>query len=261
MRIVALLAISLPIALVAGCAGEPGPSPADAWPATTVPPEPGVLLLPDGTTVLAFTDCRQFHTYFPARAEDFHAQVPPGFSLVDDEAGVIMLRVEATGCEAGPGMLWITLPVVPPADLADANASHALAIEAYIDSGTTLAWLHAAGAHMTEACVCSVADAPSPLLADSFLADGEADDYTLQTALAPASGPFDGFRSWTYVTADGKAVARILADNEASVSRGLGTAVLAYTGPGGAPPAAPAEVAHVVDGLAFTWTAELLEVA
>ena len=270
MRTAAFLALALSTALLAGCATEPDEAPPTSDPATDAdasgPITPGVVALPGGKTALAFTDCRQFHTYFPARAEDFQSQAPEGFTLAADEAGTLTLRVEATACSAGPGgspagMLWITVPVVPPAALADVDASHSLAIEAYVDSDATLAWLRASGAALAEACVCAVAEAPSPLLADSFTADGDADDYTLQTALAQDTGPFDAFAGWTYFASDGKAVARLFSDNQESVNRGFGDAVLAYTGPGGAPPAIPGEIAHVVDGLSFTWTAEPLEVA
>lgn len=268
VRRATLLAVSLSIAFVAGCATEPvEESPRGGDPATEAPgAAPGIVALADGTTALAFSGCRQFHTYFPARAEDFQSQVPEGFTIVADDTDLFTLRVEATACSAGPSgaparMLWITVPVVPPADLADANASHSLAIEAYVDSRASLDWLEAAGSPLAEACACSAAEAPSPLMADSFTADGEDDDYTLQTALAGDAGPFGAFRGWTYIASDGKAVVRILADNQESTSRGLGTAVLTYTGPGGAPPAAPGTIAHVVDGLSFLWTAEPLEVA
>jgi hypothetical protein len=93
------------------------------------------------------------------------------------------------------------------------------------------------------------------------MVDGETDDYTLQTALAQDAGPFAAFRSWTYIAADGKAVARLLSDNQESTSRGFGSVVLAYAGSGGAPPATAGQIAHVVDGLAFTLTAEAIEVA
>lgn len=217
-------------------------------------------------SVLEFAACRQYHTYFSARAEDFQDQVPTGFALAADEAGLIGLRVEATACGAGPGdedmdMLWITVPVIPPQALADANASHALAIEAYVDSAAALAWLHDADAHVAEPCACVASEAPAPLLADAFTVDGESDDYSLQTALTSSRGPFAAFRGWTYVAVDGEAVVRILADNQESTNRGFGSVVLAYMGPGGAPPATPGQIAHVVEGLAFTWTAEPLAVA
>jgi hypothetical protein len=80
----------------------------------------------------------------------------------------------------------------------------------------------------------------------------------MQTALTPDSGPFDGYRSYAYVARDGQAVARLLETGAESTNRGFGSVVLHYSGPGGAPPAFPGEVAHEVEGLALTWTVEPL---
>lgn len=235
--------------LLSGCAGPaPVADASDPTPQESAPP---------GGEALSFAGCRQFHTAFPGLVASFEPLMPDGFTVRPDEAGLAQLQVIANSCTTGPGnSLWVRVPADPPAHLQDPQAASFVVIEAYLGAPAQ-AWAQAVGFHLAEPCVC-IAEAASdgPVLADTFVADGEQDHYVLRTALAMDDGPFPDYRSHLYLAGDGPATLRIVEEGWGATNRGLGTGALSYTGPGAAPPHSPGEAAHVIDGLGMTWTAE-----
>lgn len=254
------LAIALiPVIFLSGCAGnDPGTDlsgQSQYLEPTTTP----------SASLLEFVGCRQYHTYFPIRAEDAQPNIPDGFTLVVDDQGLSTLRVEATDCLTGPegvraASLWITLPVIPPSHLANASFGQQVAVESYIDNAAYLDQLHAWGATLAEPCACS-ATSPSDGGLDGFMSDGDQDDYTMQTALSPGGGSFPAEASMVYIAKDGQAIGRLVINNAESTTRGFGGVVLAYVGPGAAPPAFPGQIAHVVQDLSYSLAFETIEVA
>lgn len=239
MRIPFLVAV---LAILAGCTSPPNEPDATA----ASPP-----VLEDAAVKLLFDDCRQYHTYYTARADDFAAFVPAGFTQPSDEAGLTSLRVEATACP-GTGMLWITIPIVPPTELSNTSYVHTLAIEAYVDNATALQQLQTWGIPFVKSCRCQASTAPNDLpLADGFTVDGEQDDYQMQTTLLPSSGPFGEEHTLVYIAHDGQAIGRLQMHGSGANNRGFGGVVLAYIGPGSAPPITPGNLAHVVQDLSL----------
>lgn len=259
-----LLALAC-LAAVAGCsapAASPGPadsgSPSPEPAAPSAPVAVGDPVLPPGADGRAFTDCRQYHTAFPAQASDLQPLMPEGFTVRTDEAGLATLMALATDC-AEAAWLFIEVGAVPPPQWDDADGTHAVAIEAYVGEQALLSWLHGHGFALAEACACAATTGPAGgQLLDGFTSDGADDDYDMQTALTPSSGEFPALKGYVYVAQDGKAVARLVEAGSASMNRGLGSVVLQYTGPGAAPPVFPGEVAHEIEGLALAWTVERL---
>ena len=272
VRIVAVLVLAVVLPGLSGCTADGDDPPATATEpdaVVDVGPEvldPGLSASGNGAAALAFAGCRQFHTAFSAQAEDLQPRMPRGFTVATDEAGLAQLAVIATSCSRGPyaapvAMLWVQVAATPPPELADAGASSSVAIEAYLGDAALVAWALDTGLALAEACTCADEASTTPgVHVDAFTSDGAEDDYRLQTLLAPDSGSFDGGEAHLYVAVDGEAVARLRAVAAESNNRGLGSVALTYQGPGGAPPVF-AGIAHVIDGLAFTWVVDQLEVA
>jgi len=212
--------------------------------------------LPADGEMLVFTDCLQFHTSYAGRAEDFQSQVPEGYTLVQDDQGLVDLYVTPSACTLNGTVseqMWISVPVIPPGGLADPEAFHRLALEAYADDALANEfgrW----GIDMVVPCTC-LAERGIPQ-ALGFQVQSEAGDYDMQTALTPSSGPFDVPPTWMYIPEDGEVNMRLYFGSGASQNLGIGGVFLVYQGQGGAPPAFPGYLAHVVDGLAFNLTIE-----
>jgi hypothetical protein len=211
---------------------------------------------------LEFADCIQFHTLFPAQASSFSGRLPPGFTIATDPTGIVHLAVVATSCAspAPANQLWISIPVTPPQKWANASVAQDFALEAYADRPDLVAWYHAHGAALVEACTCSLAAGSGPAMADTFTVTAAGNAYVLRTALSPDSGDFMAMPEAMYFATNGT-LHRLDVEAATATNRGLGGAVLSYTGSGGAPPALPALLAHAVAHLAYAQRIEDLGAA
>ncbi len=249
-------------ALLAGCTDandaddpdEPGMAAPGGTPGDSTGSVPATLI-GDGPS-LAFTDCLQFHTSYLGRAEDFQDRVPEGYELVQDDQGLVDLYVTPSACNINgttSSQMWISLAVAPPADKADPEAFHRIALEAYADQAVADE-LSTWGIDLVVPCACQLDQTVPQAL--GFTVQSEMGDYEMQTALTPSTGPFDVPPTWMYVAKDGHVTHRLYFGPGASQNLGLGTVILAYQGPGGAPPVFPGYAAHVIDALSFNLTVE-----
>ncbi len=244
------LAAAFAFLLVAGCVEPSSPS-------TSAPEGPVAALGAASVPFFAGVDCLQHHAYFLARAADFAARLPPGFSIPSDAAGTFDLRLEFTRCaspeEADPShQLWIELPVVPPPEIAVPDHGHVLPIEAYFGSEALRSIFENHSVAFAEGCHCATTTlVEGPVLVDEVVSHSLAGAYELRALMEPGSGPFEDARSARYIAADGEVVAILVATQSEATNRGAGPVCFHYNGPGGAPPAHDG-IIHSIQGATVT---------
>jgi len=257
----ALAAVVPLVLLLPGCTQSVAPPSGHATSPTTpttigppVPPRSGNGTTPaTPPTTWLLRGCTQFHTTYAAQADSFASRLPPGFTPVAT-AGVVSLSVVATRCGAPPDThVIVAIPVRPPAPWDNGTPSQ-FALEAYVGDAAFLAWLHAGGASTVAACTCSLDAGGGTATFSSTSANGT---YTFAAALGPDSGVFAGGVSALYL-GDATHVVRLTAAASDSQTLGTGEGVLRHDGAGGAPPAMPTELTHVVSGLDETLRVERL---
>lgn len=226
------------LALVALLAGCTDPNQQGADPQGRDDPQ-----LPANGATITFAECYQFHTLFTARAEDF--QVPNGFTIRSDDAGLTTLYLVPSLCKDRAGLV-ISIPVIPPANQTVEGHDHHFVLELYADENTTPTLLKEGIQAVACGCHLDFFGDAHPV----FHMEGGGHAYTVRFLVAPSSGPFtEG--PIAYFSGDGD---RLLVQSEGNATNlGLGTVVVAYSGPGGAPPASVGNIAHAVHGLTFSW--------
>ncbi len=226
--------------LLAGCS--------DAQPAASdslgLPPPPPAL----------WTDCRQWHLHFDARAADFQEEVPDGFTVQSDAVGLTTLLIHVTLCAERQEAL-VAVPVEAPAEHEDTERTE-LAIVQVFQSNVTL--YPDLGGRVVEATFEEHDTPRGPHL----IIDGGGEHTELQLDLRPSSGTF-GAERWlrfaeTADTAEAGGLAAIAFDGSESTNAGFGLVTYTHEGPGGAPPATVG-IAHAVKDLDIIVDVEVRE--
>lgn len=232
----ACLAVAL--VLLAGCA-DPGPAQRDGSAAVAV------------AAAHTWSDCRQWHLHFDALAEDFQQDVPDGFVVQADNAGLTTLLIHVTLCGADQEAV-LAVPVAVPAEYDDPDRSELAVLQVF----------HAGFDVYPTPFATRLVDAEFHLAPDAATGPwlhivGGQETMWLRLALAGGGGGFAA-ESWARFAADESgSLGVVRVDGSASVTFGSGLVGFTHEGPGGAPPAT-AGIAHVVQGLDLAYTPEVL---
>ncbi|MGB0652058.1 MAG: hypothetical protein ACPGQL_02560 [Thermoplasmatota archaeon] len=208
----------------------------------------------------AWTGCTQQHQHYDARAEDFQGDVPPGFQVVADDAGLTTFLIHVTRC-GDEAEAFLGVHVEPPAELADPDRADVALLQVFATPGFEAAY--PAGPRVVPA-IFAFEEGP---LGATVTVEGGGETWTSRP-LAPteaASGDF-GAELWArwYEAAPGDrggesggGLVKVVAEGASSQSAGFGPILYTHQGPGGAPPATAGNV-HAVTALDWLLAAEVV---